>query len=90
MMRFRLQNIICVGIFSLLFAVTLVQTRLRPSDGCRDKDGVMHDVGMYYRDYNGFSCINVRQVQKEMIHVNAKCEARYIQHPPRDLENVNG
>ena len=54
MMKFRLQNIVCMGILSLLFAVTLVQTRLRPSDGCRDKDGVMHDVGMYYRDQSWF------------------------------------
>ena len=42
---------------------------------------------VYYRDQTWFSCINVRQVPREVLKTEAG--GRGFQHLPRDLANVN-
>ena len=41
----------------------------------------------YIRIKHGFSCINIRQVQREVLETEAG--GRCFQHLPRDLANVN-
>ena len=52
-----------------------------------EKNNFDRVISLEYWDYICFSCINIRQVPREVL--KTKAGGRGFQHLPRDLVNVN-